>query len=79
MPVVTDGPFAVTKKRSTDKAADRQHCREKDSRDRRSAGLGQSRRGGGYGAFPVRVAGLEARLEALGHSCLKNGGNITVA
>src|SRR5438045_8910062 len=40
--------------------------------------LGQSRRGVGMGPSAVRVAGLEARLEALGHS-VEDGGNVTVA
>jgi arginase len=40
--------------------------------------LGQSRRGVDMGPSAVRVAGLEARLEALGH-VVEDGGNITVA
>src|ERR1700737_5152515 len=40
--------------------------------------LGQSRRGGDMGPSAVRVAGLEARLEALGHE-VEDGGNIAVA
>src|SRR5436189_3553846 len=40
--------------------------------------LGQSRRGVDMGPSAVRVAGLEARLEALGH-IVEDGGNITVA
>ena len=40
--------------------------------------LGQSRRGVDMGPSAVRVAGLEARLEALGHK-VEDGGNITVA
>ncbi len=40
--------------------------------------LGQSRRGVDMGPSAVRVAGLEARLEALGHT-VEDGGNIVVA
>src|ERR1043165_5974884 len=40
--------------------------------------LGQSRRGVDMGPSAVRVAGLEARLEALGH-VVEDAGNITVA
>src|SRR5204863_6572289 len=40
--------------------------------------LGQSRRGVDMGPSAVRVAGLEARLEALGHK-VEDAGNITVA
>jgi arginase len=40
--------------------------------------LGQSRRGVDMGPSAVRVAGLEARLEALGH-VVEDGGNVTVA
>jgi arginase len=40
--------------------------------------LGQSRRGVDMGPSAVRVAGLEARLEALGHD-VEDGGNILVA
>jgi arginase len=40
--------------------------------------LGQSRRGVDMGPSAVRVAGLEARLEALGHD-VEDGGNIPVA
>jgi len=40
--------------------------------------LGQSRRGVDMGPSAVRVAGLEARLEALGH-IVEDGGNVTVA
>src|SRR5712691_3642456 len=40
--------------------------------------LGQSRRGVDMGPSAVRVAGLEARLEALGHQ-VEDGGNIAVA
>ena len=40
--------------------------------------LGQSRRGVDMGPSAVRVAGLEARLEALGHM-VEDGGNIQVA
>src|SRR5215813_8337737 len=40
--------------------------------------LGQSRRGVDMGPSAVRVAGLEARLEALGHN-VADGGNIGVA
>jgi len=40
--------------------------------------LGQSRRGVDMGPSAVRVAGLEARLEALGH-IVEDGGNIAVA
>src|SRR5216684_3173877 len=40
--------------------------------------LGQSRRGVDMGPSAVRVAGLEARLEALGH-IVEDGGNIMVA
>ncbi|HEX5236200.1 MAG TPA: arginase [Silvibacterium sp.] len=40
--------------------------------------LGASRRGVDMGPSAVRVAGLEARLEALGHE-VKDGGNISVA
>ncbi len=40
--------------------------------------LGQSRRGVDMGPSAVRVAGLEARLEALGH-VVEDGGNIVVA
>src|SRR5207247_10736217 len=40
--------------------------------------LGQSRRGVDMGASAVRVAGLEARLEALGH-VVEDGGNVSVA
>jgi arginase len=40
--------------------------------------LGASRRGVDMGPSAVRVAGLEARLEALGHE-VTDGGNITVA
>src|SRR6476659_9889980 len=39
--------------------------------------LGQSRRGVDMGPSAVRVAGLEARLEALGHRVI-DGGNIRV-
>ena len=38
----------------------------------------QSRRGVDMGPSAVRVAGLEARLEALGHD-VTDGGNISVA
>jgi arginase len=40
--------------------------------------LGASRRGVDMGPSAVRVAGLEARLEALGHQ-VDDGGNVTVA
>lgn len=40
--------------------------------------LGQSRRGVDMGPSAVRVAGLEARLEALGH-VVEDGGNMSVA
>ena len=40
--------------------------------------LGQSRRGVDMGPSAVRVAGLEARLEAIGH-IVEDGGNVTVA
>lgn len=40
--------------------------------------LGQSRRGVDMGPSAVRVAGLEARLEAMGHK-VEDGGNVTVA
>jgi arginase len=40
--------------------------------------LGQSRRGVDMGPSAVRVAGLEARLEALGH-VVSDGGNVAVA
>src|SRR6202034_2300136 len=40
--------------------------------------LGQSRRGVDRGPSAVRVAGLEARLEALGHE-VEDGGNVAVA
>lgn len=40
--------------------------------------LGQTRRGVDMGPSAVRVAGLEARLEALGH-IVEDGGNIAVA
>src|SRR5712672_4120549 len=40
--------------------------------------LGQSRRGVDMGPSAVRVAGLEARLEALGHE-VEDAGNIAVA
>src|SRR5947207_7480675 len=40
--------------------------------------LGQSRRGVDMGASAVRVAGLEARLEELGH-VVEDAGNIVVA
>jgi arginase len=40
--------------------------------------LGASRRGVDMGPSAVRVGGLEARLEALGHQVI-DGGNITVA
>src|SRR5258708_27586463 len=40
--------------------------------------LGQSRRGVDMGPSAVRVAGLEARLEALGHEG-EDGGNVAVA
>src|SRR5438046_5876474 len=40
--------------------------------------LGQSRRGVDMGPSAVRVAGLEARLEELGH-VVEDGGNIAVA
>jgi arginase len=40
--------------------------------------LGQSRRGVDMGPSAVRVAGLEAKLEALGHD-VQDGGNVAVA
>src|ERR1700686_5494405 len=40
--------------------------------------LGQSRRGVDMGPSAVRVAGLEARLEALGHE-VEDGGNVAIA
>src|SRR3954471_5752290 len=40
--------------------------------------LGASRRGVDMGPSAVRVAGLEARLEAIGHD-VEDGGNVTVA
>src|SRR5205085_6933587 len=40
--------------------------------------LGQSRRGVDMGPSAVRVAGLEARLEQLGH-VVEDGGNVSVA
>ena len=40
--------------------------------------LGQSRRGADMGPSAVRVAGLEARLEAIGH-VVEDGGNVAVA
>jgi arginase len=40
--------------------------------------LGQARRGVDMGPSAVRVAGLEARLEALGH-VVEDGGNVSVA
>src|SRR5450631_4867900 len=39
--------------------------------------LGQSRRGVDMGPSAVRVAGLEAKLEALGH-VVEDGGNVSV-
>src|SRR5438445_12959636 len=39
--------------------------------------LGQSRRGVDMGPSAVRVAGLEGRLEALGHM-VEDGGNVSV-
>src|ERR1700689_1586395 len=39
--------------------------------------MGQSRRGVDMGPSAVRVAGLEARLEALGH-VVEDGGNVAV-
>jgi arginase len=40
--------------------------------------LGQSRRGVDMGPSAVRVAGLEARLEAIGHT-VEDAGNVAVA
>src|SRR3979411_271506 len=40
--------------------------------------LGQARRGVDMGPSAVRVAGLEARLEGLGHE-VEDGGNVAVA
>src|SRR3954468_7104813 len=40
--------------------------------------LGQSRRGVDMGPSAVRVAGLEAKLQALGH-IVEDGGNVSVA
>src|SRR5437660_10679054 len=40
--------------------------------------LGQTRRGVDMGPSAVRVAGLEARLEAIGH-VVEDGGNVSVA
>src|ERR1700716_4131319 len=40
--------------------------------------LGQSRRGVDMGPSAVRVAGVEARLEELGHE-VEDGGNVAVA
>src|SRR3954469_517172 len=40
--------------------------------------LGQSRRGVDMGPSAVRVAGLEARLEAIGHK-VEDAGNVAVA
>src|ERR1700757_3131595 len=40
--------------------------------------LGQTRRGVDMGPSAVRVAGLEARLEAIGHK-VEDGGNVSVA
>src|SRR5438270_11989738 len=40
--------------------------------------LGQTRRGVDMGPSAVRVAGLEARLEAIGHK-VEDGGNVAVA
>src|SRR5213082_3373080 len=40
--------------------------------------LGASRRGVDMGPSAVRVAGLEARLEAIGHD-VEDGGNVAVA
>src|SRR5271169_6989047 len=40
--------------------------------------LGQSRRGVDMGPSAVRVAGLEARLESLGH-VVEDAGNVSVA
>src|SRR5260370_34259434 len=40
--------------------------------------LGQARRGVDMGPSAVRVAGLEARLESLGH-VVEDGGNVAVA
>src|SRR5438445_11478787 len=40
--------------------------------------LGQSRRGVDMGPSAVRVAGLEARLEAIGH-VVEDAGNVAVA
>src|SRR5271168_1343422 len=40
--------------------------------------LGQTRRGVDMGPSAVRVAGLEARLEALGHT-VEDAGNLAVA
>src|ERR1700686_5647779 len=40
--------------------------------------LGQSRRGVDMGPSAVRVAGLEARLESIGH-VVEDGGNVAVA
>jgi len=40
--------------------------------------LGQSRRGVDMGPSAVRVAGLDARLEAIGHM-VEDAGNIAVA
>src|SRR4051794_24257890 len=75
---VVDGPVQTQKKRATDRPAVGSISAKKIRVIGVPLDLGQSRRGVDMGPSAVRVAGLEARLEALGH-IVEDGGNITVA
>jgi arginase len=76
--IALDGPLQTTKKRATDRPVVSSISAKKIRVIGVPLDLGQSRRGVDMGPSAVRVAGLEARLEALGH-IVEDGGNITVA
>src|SRR5689334_22016119 len=75
---VVDGPVQTQKKRATDRTAVGSISAKKIRVIGVPLDLGQSRRGVDMGPSAVRVAGLEARLEALGH-IVEDAGNISVA
>src|SRR5437899_2522842 len=76
--VVSDGPIAVPKKRATDRPPIASIAAKKIRVIGVPLDLGQSRRGVDMGPSAVRVAGLEARLETLGH-VVEDAGNVSVA
>src|SRR5437879_6236923 len=79
-PVVSapEAPAQVQKKRATDRRQIASVAAKKIRVIGVPLDLGQSRRGVDMGPSAVRVAGLEARLEALGH-VVEDSGNVAVA